>query len=192
MQEGDQVNINTAFISCIIVLIMGCYSTKVPEGSFSFRLNTQADDEYRLGYLEEPPIIVKGIGNKKPKSPNYDCCDDFLKFNFHVIEDYRPSEIKESWDNTVYSMLIREGADSTEIVRVPSVYRDTTVTLYYPIKKNSDIKKLNRCYVNGTLILAYYFTETKEIEGVFTPELYNFHPSYLDSLTPASIYKKLE
>jgi hypothetical protein len=75
---------------------------------------------------------------------------------------------------------------------IPSVYRDTTLTLYYPIKKNSDLKKIIRCYENGSLLLAGWFSNAKDVNGNFISEFYNFHPGYLDSLTPASIYKKIE
>jgi hypothetical protein len=183
---------NKSIALLLVLTLLGCYSTKLPKSVTRFRLTTEVDADFRLGFITEEPSF-EYVGDKKPPPPSwFENYDNYAKFKFHIIEDYRPSGIKEFWDNTVYSMLIREGADSAEIVKVPSVYRDTTVTLYYPIKKKSDLKKITRCYKNGNLLLAGSFSKAKDVNGKFISELYNFHPSYLDSLTPASIYKAVK
>jgi hypothetical protein len=158
-----------------VVVFLGCQSTKLPKSITPFRLNTQANDDFRLGYITEKPSL-EYIGNKKPPPPSwFENYDNYAKIKFHIIEDYRPSAIKKLWDDSVYSMLIREGADSAEIMCIPSVYRDTTLTLYYPIKKNSDLKKIIRCYENGSLLLAGWFSNAKDVNGNFISEFYNFH-----------------
>ena len=66
---------------CSMLLLVGCFTTKLPTSITPFRLNTQANDEFRLGYIAEEPSI-EYIGDKKPNSPWFENYDTYAKVNF--------------------------------------------------------------------------------------------------------------
>jgi|GEM_PF-2447848 len=141
------------------------------------RLNPKADDSYLLGYIDSKPTFLDSIDSK------------FVLYDFYVVDEYVSKRTLKDINHLrklgYLSTLITL---DTNILEKP-YYVGTKMKTVHEIDTKRDYKKFINCWKNGVLLMSS-IDWAKNTEARFAiHEIYNFHPSYLDSLELARYYK---